>query len=513
MTNQTREELLSIIAALDELAAKQKYNKIAYVFPDTGKYARSQYKKHMEFLSAGGKHLIRAFIAANRVGKSFLAAFETACHLTGLYPTWWDKLGGRKFNRPIKAWASAIETKQLRSSIQDLLFGSYNDQGSGLIPRDSLLDDKGNIQTWSMAGTANCVGVARVKHFTNGIHDGYSEIEFKTYEQGWMNFQGAKRDWIWLDEEPTDAKIYSECLTRTAGDEGDEGSLVCTFTPLHGYSEFLLGFLPEGNLPPNGVHPNNPDVKVVMATWDDCPHLSERIKQSLLAEYLKTDPNAVEARTKGIAAMGSGKVFPIDESFVYVSRFKIPNWWPKCYGLDPGWNATAAIWIAKDPETDVHYIYSEYQHGKVIDVVHAQAIKERGSWIPGGIDPHGAKHKRDDGQDKIDYFISLGLELVSATGDSSTLISKMLSMMQSGALKIFDDLPEIKRQIRTYRYDIKDPNKIAKDQNDHEIDAAKYALAVFDQIATSWADIEEEEQMRTEKDRRSETGRSDYTGY
>lgn len=510
--NFKRDELLEAIEALRILEEKQKYNKIGTRFLNSGRLGRAHYPKHMEFLEAGSKHLIRAFVAANRIGKTELAGYEIACHLTGRYPDWWK---GKKYNRPCKGWVVGIETKQIRSSIQPVLFGDMGDPGTGLIPKDCLLDEDGKPTWKNYTGTPDLIGTARVKHFTDGIFDGWSEVEVKTYEQGWMNFQGAKRDWIWLDEEPTDEKIYAECMTRLMGDEGDEGIMLCTFTPLHGYSQFLLGFLPNGQLPPDGVHPNNPEKKVVMATWDDCPHLSERARNSLLEEYLKSDPNAVEARTKGIAAMGSGKVYPIDEQFVIVPKFRIPDFWPKCYGIDPGQANFAVVWIAEDPNTGVKYIYDEYKHGKVNYVIHVDAIKNRGEWIQGGIDPHEAVKPRDTGETVHSYFESQGLGLMAAKGDPDALRLRIRAMFDAGSLKIVDNCIGLLNEVRTYRYDITDPNKIAKGQEDHRLDALLYGICVFETQAQSHAQMEEETHQgrRNRNDDYSDYGRNPTTGY
>jgi len=507
LENLNKEQLLELVTTLQHLTDSKKYNKFDFAFPDSGKYRREMYPKHISFFEAGARHSRRAFIAGNRVGKSFAGAYELVCHMTGKYPHWWT---GRRFNRPIKAWAAAIENKQLREGIQELLFGDFSDKGTGIIPRDVLLDDRKDIQTWNMSGTANCVGTARMRHYTNGVFDGWSQIDFKTYEQGWQNFQGTKRDVIWLDEEPNDYKIYSECITRTAGDEGEEGILYCTFTPLLGFSTVVLGFLPNGVMPRDGIHPTNPEKWVVSATWDDCPHLSQKWKDAQLQEY---SANERDARSKGIPALGSGRVYPIDEEFVVVRPFKIPSYWKKSYGLDPGWNATAAVWIAEDPATNVKYVYSEYKHGKVIDLIHADAIKRRGEWMQGAIDPHGAKHKRDDGTDKIDYFISLGLNLIPGNGDPTTGISKLLAQFESGALKIFITCEELLNEIRVYKYDLNDPNKIAKNQEDHLLDALRYADSRFDELAQSYCEFEEEHSRHSVRNHSDGYGKSDITGY
>ncbi len=509
-TPQNELELKKLAEVLAELDKKHTYSKIDFLFPDQGPFSRDKYEKQISFFAHGRDHLVRAIVGGNGTGKSVLGAAELVYHLTGQYPTWW---AGRRFKKPIRAWAAAIETKQLRSGIQEIIFGSYNDPGTGLLPRDALLDEKGSLQIWSMQGTANCVGQARVKHFTNGLHDGYSEIEFKTYEQGWANFQGATRDFIWLDEEPADPKVYTECLARTRGPKGKEGSVICTFTPLLGYSTVYLSFLPNGQLPPAGVNQETNSYTEII-TWDDVPHLSEDWKKQQIAIYQMTDPNSIEARTRGIAAMGSGRVYPIDEAFVIVPKQQIPTFWRKAYGLDPGASNTAVIWIAQDPNTQVMYIYDEYKNGRVLYLLHGEAIKTRGDWIEGGIDPHEAVKPRDTGESVHTYFESLGLHLTAAKGDPDALRARIRALFESGALKIMDSCVGLVNEIRTYRYDLNDPNKIAKNQDDHRIDAMMYCIAVFESIAQSYAEVEE--QIYTDRHSKRDDGdpnRSSYTGY
>lgn len=503
--------LLNIAEALTVLADKHKYNKLEFMFPEKGPFRKELYKKHIEFFEKGKDHLIRAFIGGNGTGKTVLGAVETAYHLTGRYPKDWK---GRKFNHPIKAWGCARENKQLREAMQEALFGNYSDQGTGLIPKDCLVDDKGIVQTYAMAGTAGCIGHASVKHYTNGVYDGNSEIYFKTYAQGWQEFQGSNRHWIWLDEEPDDAKVYAECLARTRGPAGKEGSLICTFTPLLGYSTVYLSFFPNGQRPKDGIHPENREKFVSVVTWNDIPHLSEKVKASMIAEWKLSDPNSIEARVNGVASVGSGRIYPIDESFVVVPPFKIPPYWKKAYGLDPGWTNTAVIWIAEDPDTKIKYVYSEYKHGKVLYLIHAQAIKDKGEWLHGAIDPHEARKPRDDGGTVQEYFESLGLNLVEASGDPHASRARIYGMFEAGSLKIVSTCQKLLEEVRVYRYDLNDPNKPARNQDDHLCDAMAYALLKFDEIAESQLDIEEEEyNSRTDNKIRQDNNRNDVTGY
>ncbi len=54
-------------------------------------HSRHKYLKHIEWLNAGSDFRERCAMMANSVGKTFsLGGYEIACHLTGLYPDWWE---------------------------------------------------------------------------------------------------------------------------------------------------------------------------------------------------------------------------------------------------------------------------------------------------------------------------------------------------------------------------------------------------------------------------------------
>lgn len=455
----------------------------------------------MLFFSKGATHSRRAFIAGNRVGKSMAGAYELVCHMTGIYPHWWE---GKKFTKPVNAWVAGLTGAQLRESIQEILFGNFADKGTGLFPRESLLDEKGEIMTWAMPGTPNCVGTCLVNH----VSGGKSKVEFKSCEQGWEKFQGAKRDVIWLDEEPSDHKIYEECATRTAGDTGKEGILYCTFTPLQGFSDTVLGFLPNGIMPDEGQHPTQKSKFVVSAGWKHVPHLSEDWKEQQLLEY---GPNQRKARSEGIPSMGTGRIYPVEEEDVVVRAFAIPDYWPRCYGLDFGWHATAAIWLAQDPSTKCIYAYAEYKRGEQATYVHANAVKARGDWIVGAADPSGGGRNSNDGTLLIEEYRNQGLKLVDGINAKASGIARILNALESGSLKFFHTLEKLIKEYRIYHYDLNNPNEPARGQEDHLLDCLKYAMSRFDEIATSeidnfYPDDDESFSSRIDDSRDSLTG-------
>lgn len=481
-----RNKLLNIARAIQSFTEHKKYNLIDSIFPSEGPFSRDKYGKHIQFLNAGAKHRFRVLGGGNGSGKSFTGAVELTYHMTGEYPDWWK---GHRFKKAIKVWVICESGSLWRDSMQASLLGAPGEEhGTGLIRKD-LLDD-----TKSMPGVPGAIGQIRTKHKSGGV----SSVTVKTFEMGREQFQAATLDLLIFDEEPPN-DIYSECIMRTRGVEGikEPGRVMMLFTPLKGLSEVVLRYLPNGRFPVEGTHPEFPDRYAIAVSWDDAPHLSEEDKATMIAEM---PPNERDARTKGIPALGSGKVYPVSEDDIKVKPFEIPDYFPRAYGLDFGWNNTAAIWVAQDPTTQVKYVYATYKKGKVNDSQHAFAIQQRGSWMSGAADPSGGG-RRDDGRMRIDYFRSLGLDLHPGYNSLIPGIAQVYTELESGTLKIFSNLEDFFDEFRVYRYDSKDPNKIARNQDDHLLDALRYVLSIFEMIATSNYEMEGDNDFYEERRR------------
>jgi phage terminase large subunit-like protein len=227
-------ELAKLIALLDAEQKIQSTTVLYRLFPETGPLSRHKYPKHMEFFKAGAKHQERAFIAANRVGKTMAACYELSCHLTGYYPKWWE---GRKFYEGNTAWASGEDSKSVRESLQQTLLGKPGEPGTGLLPAESI------INITPRAGVPDAVDIVTVKHSSGGTW----RLVFKSYDQGRESFQASKVAIVLFDEEPP-LQIYTEGLTRTMSTVPGQpsGIVMSTFTPLKGLSGVVLSFMPGG---------------------------------------------------------------------------------------------------------------------------------------------------------------------------------------------------------------------------------------------------------------------------
>ena len=215
-------------AVLAAIEAENRRNRIDSLFPDEGELRRDLYVKHVQFFNAGAEHQERAFMAANRVGKTIVGAYETAVHLTGEYPHWWQ---GRRFDGPVDAWAASNTSETTRDIVQLELLGPPSEFGTGMIRASRL----GRIAP--RRGVTDAVDTVEVRHVSGGM----SSVGFKSYDQGREKFQGTKKHLIWLDEEP-EAAVYDECMVRLMT---LNGLMLATFTPLKGLSEVALRFMPH----------------------------------------------------------------------------------------------------------------------------------------------------------------------------------------------------------------------------------------------------------------------------
>jgi len=447
-----------------------------FYFPDTGPLRRELYAKHVAFFAASHRYRQKLMLASNRSGKTQAAAYELTAHLTGLYPSWWV---GRRFETPIDAWAAGDTSGTTRNIIQVALLGPTSTvetkRWAGMIPAPLVYDVS------RKQGIPSAVSTIWIRHRSGGL----SSIDLMSYDQKREAFQGTTKQVVWLDEE-CPADIYSECLIRTMT---CEGLLMVTMTPLMGLTPFLSEWLERSALEviedgvsvlkPAHVHvfgatDRGPDVPVdipemsrytVMATWDDCPHLSEAAKAEMLMEFPVYQR---EARSKGIPALGSGTIYPIPESEIRVSAFEIPEHWPRAFAIDTGWDWTAAVWGALDRETQTCYLYSVYKRGHAEAPIHAEAIRARGKWIPGVGD--AAAITNQDGRQFVDIYRNLGLDLQLADKSVESGIQDVWTLLSAGKLKVFSSCGAWFDEYRLYRRDEK--GRIVK-QNDHLMDCTR----------------------------------------
>lgn len=392
-------------------------------------------------------------MAGNQLGKTVAGAAELAMHLSGRYPDWWV---GRRFDKPITAIAGSESYELTRDGVQRLLVGppaNEDDWGTGFIPQSDI------VSHTRRAGVSNALDSISVRHKSGGV----STLLFKAYEQGRGKWQANTVDYIWFDEEPPE-DVYIEGITRT---NATGGPVRLTFTPLKGMSSVVARYLLE----------DSPDRSVVRMTIEDAEHYSPEDRARIIASY---PAHEREARTKGVPSLGSGRIFPIEESEIVCDPFSIPSHWVQINGIDFGWDHPfAAVRLAWDRDNDRVYIIGEYRQRESSPIIHAAAIKPWGAWIPTAWPHDGLQHDKGSGEQLAAQYRAQGLSLTKdrATFDDGSNgveagVSDMLQRMQTGRWKVFSTCQSWLEEFRLYH---REDGKIVKERDDL-ISASRYAL-------------------------------------
>lgn len=439
-----------LLAVMQELQDRQKFWKMKFYTP---------YGWQLEFITESHKNKQLLAMTGNRCGKTYTGGYIMAVHLTGLYPDWWE---GHRFDRAISAWAAGISTDTTRDILQSELLGQWNDPmkyGMGMIPKELI------VETINKPGVPGAYQAVLVKHVSGGI----STLAFKSYEMSQDKFMGTAIDLIWLDEE-CPKNIFTQCITRTAT---TGGITYLTFTPEQGLTEIVKDFL----------YDIKPGQHMVTASWDDAPHLDDKVKEQLMAAY---SPSERKMRVSGQPSIGSGVVFPIAESAIVCNPIEIPEHWHRIIGIDLGFdhpNAVAAI--AWDAETDVYYLYDEYsRRGETLGML-ADAIRAKGGTRIPVVVPHDAfKHDgATTGRKFVDLLKDYGLNIVYEPFSNPPLpsgknggnsvefgVNWMLSRMDQGTFKVFSTCTQFLQEMKLY---CRKDGKIW-DRNDDLISAVRY---------------------------------------
>jgi len=155
-------------------------------------------------------------------------------------------------------------------------------------------------------------------------------------------------------------------------------------------------------------------------------------------------------------------IFPIPDARITVPEFKIPDHWPRAYGLDIQWNKVGVIWGALNSQSDELYLFSEY-YAEADAAIHVAAIRSRGDWILGLFDPTANDRDQADGRRLMQVYTKLGLRLRVTPNPIESGILGVWQRMESGRLKVFPSLSKYLEQRRLYRKDERD--QIVQDQD------------------------------------------------
>ena len=227
---------------------------------------------------------------------------------------------------------------------------------------------------------------------------------------------------------------------------------------------------------------------VTSMTIDDVEHYTDEEKARIVASY---PAHEREARAKGVPAMGSGRVFPVDEQSIKCDPLKIADHWPQIIGVDFGVDHPfAAARVAWDRDADVIYLthgYRQrggYENGEWTGnpAYHATTLRSWGDWIPVAWPHDGLQQDRTSGKPLSDLYKSHGLNMladkathVDGSNSVEAGLMDMLERMQTNRLKVFSTVGEFFEEFRMYH---RKEGKLVKERDDL-ISAFRYAVMML----------------------------------
>jgi phage terminase large subunit-like protein len=448
MLSDSDETLLQALTA--EKARRRTENRLGYYKP---------YPKQADFHIAGATHRERLLMAGNQLGKTLAGGFEAAMHATGRYPDWWQ---GKRFDRPTIGWACGVTGEVVRDTVQRVLVGRSGQIGTGAIPKDAI----GELVT--ARGIPDLLDHIKVQHVSGDT----SIIGLKSYLSGREKFQGETLDWVWFDEEPP-VDIYTEGLTRT---NVGASPVWMTFTPLLGMSTVVRRFLQERN---EARH-------ITSMTIDDVEHYTEDEKKTIIASYPEHE---LEARTKGIPILGSGRIFPVPEHALAIEPREFPSHWPRIGGMDFGWDHPfAAVELVWDRDSATVYVTRTHRMREATPVLHAAALREWGKELPWAWPRDGRRETLEGaGIALAEQYRAQGLNMLHEHAqfeDKSVSVEAglmaMLTRMQVGKFKVYKHLNDWWEEFRLYH---RNEGRVVK-EGDDLMAATRYAVMMLRYAST-----------------------------
>lgn len=439
--------------------------------PDTPLYpARYRYKAHLEFFRLGRDTFARMFQGSVGSGKTEAALYELSLHCRGWYPPWWE---GMRYNRPLDVWVSGRTSDSVRDILQTKWLGEAHHEGTGILPREWI--DFDTIARMSQPSGA--IDTFAIKN----VHGGLTRVGFKSCKEGVLKYVGTDKDIVLFDE-PTPVDIYSQGVGRTRNRSG--ARIMFTVAPIEGNTGAVRLFRES----------EDPSRRIIRCHWKDVPHLTEEWKRNTLANtpaYLR------EVVQTGEPTRGAGAVYPVREEDIIVKAAEyrqIPSHFRWIAGFDGGPFNTAYVLLAYDKDRDTVYVVNCFKggildktpDGKPMDAsVHATRMKARNMMYAGfdsvPIEADAGARNATDGEKLIDAFRNTygmkSMQLADKRSvDAGTAL--ILEYMNNGRFKVLDSNEEWLSEFRDYSYEYDEDTQESRirKQNDHLLDATRYAM-------------------------------------
>ena len=161
-----------------------------------------------------------------------------------------------------------------------------------------------------------------------------------------------------------------------------------------------------------------------------------------------------------------------------VRPFLIPPEWPRYVGIDFGAVNTALVWLVRDPEANVLYIYRESLDGDKTTPEHVSTAKHAANGLNVISWWGGSKSER---QPRMDWKASGIVVNEPPISDVEAGIDRVIALFKTMRLYVFDSCRGILDELGTYSRELgsdgQPTEKIRDKETYHRLDATRYVIA------------------------------------
>lgn len=471
------------------------------------------YPYQLQWFESGLKYSLRYLSAANRIGKTFGAAAEFSYHATGEYPEWWNgyRAPSEKIGLSRVMWAIGVSSESTRKVLQKELLGTDDARqrakfGTGSIPRERINFD-------SLVCDGETLKSLRVYH----VSGEETTIHFYSSTQDEKVFMGQAIIFAWVDEQSLkEDDLVSQGQTRT---RTTHGQVVITATPEAGVT----------NLYKRCKEDTTGRIYFQNATIYQAPHFTPEDIDEIIAT---TPYHQRDMRTLGTPILGVGAIYPYRAGDITCAPFDIPSHWRVIAALDFGYSGRAdpsiIVFIAYDPQTGKKYLFKEWSDNSLVTPLVTESDVYSNAHLPDYMACKITGNKPNNWDEVVSVrpvdlrkFTGLGLPSISvvAPGDGNGVqagtnqtrseimrelgvkmtpsvwkmhesqlpdepirnskegsIALVAQMFHDGDFKIFNNCTDTLRELSMYQWVRKGNTTIPSPNNDHFMDAMRYAV-------------------------------------
>jgi len=389
-------------------------------------------------------------VAISNSGKTHTAMVKCGWDATGIYPEWYR---GPKTVRGIDAWVMGDTGENTRDTAQRKLFGPDSERPGWTDKpfKEALIGSKYIIGKPSRkSAPSGSFDTVRVKHVPS---DTISTLTFKSHKmdrQALASWHGAR---VYIDEEPN-VDILMEMIARVADDRGQIFVALC---PLDGMTPTVKWLINTAE--------SDPDlVKLCYLTHLEAEHLDPAEKAAMLRMFA-SNPAMLIARTEGRVVQNHGLIFPFPAQDIMYdpNKISIPDRWPRLGGADVGWrHPWGAGAAARDPMSDVIYVYATYEQAEKPYRYHHTQLLEWGDNMTFMIDPAANQANQATGERILEGLWKMAhgehwaeipeeqRKYIKADNSFLPGMDEMWQRFDSGRLKISRNLRTLMEQYESY---------------------------------------------------------------